>query len=62
MIENQAPTQATRQAAYDAWYIAEVDKGLADIAAGKVISDEDAKKEMAAHLAKLHKKHGHKAA
>lgn len=38
----QAAEQQEKQAAYDAWFVAEVDKGLADLAAGKVLSDEEA--------------------
>lgn len=55
-------TQQEKQAMYDAWYIAEVDKGLADIEAGNVLTDEEAEKEMTVFMAKLHKKHGQKAA
>jgi len=51
-------TKAEKQAAYDDWYLSEVQKGLDDIAAGRVISHEEAEKEMDAHMEKLIKKHG----
>lgn len=51
-------TRQQKQESYDRWFIAEVDKGLADIEAGRVISHEEAEKEMDAHMEKLLKKHG----
>jgi predicted transcriptional regulator len=51
-------TKAEKQAAYDAWYLAEVQKGLDDIEAGRVISHEEAEKEMDAHMEELFKKYG----
>lgn len=39
----QPMTQAEKQQAYDAWYIAEVEKGIAAVEAGQVLSDEQAK-------------------
>ena len=51
-------TKAEKQAAYDAWYLAEVQKGLDDIEAGRVISHEEAEKEMEAHMKKLFEQHG----
>jgi len=55
-------TQAEKQQAYDAWYIAEVEKGIAAVEAGQVLSDEQAKHEMNLFMAELHKKYGPKAA
>jgi predicted transcriptional regulator len=49
----QAMTKAEKQAAYDAWYLAEVQKGLDDIEAGRVISHEEAEREMGTHMEKL---------
>ncbi|MGZ5208005.1 MAG: hypothetical protein ACXWB0_03215 [Sulfuricurvum sp.] len=54
--------QVDQQAAYDAWYIAEVEKGLADIENGDVLGDEEAEAEMKIFMEKLHKKHGTAAA
>ncbi len=58
----QPMTQAEKQLAYDAWYIAEVEKGIAAVEAGQVLSDEQAKHEMNLFMAELHKKYGPKAA
>ena len=41
------------QAAYDAWYIAEVDKGLADVDAGRVLTEAQAEVEMEHFFAAL---------
>ena len=54
--------QIDQQAAYDAWYIAEVEKGLVDIENGNVLSDAEAEAEMKIFMEKLHKKHGTTAA
>lgn len=51
-----------KQAAYDAWYVAEVDKGIADCDAGNVLSDEAAEQEIAGFMAALQQKHGKEAA
>ncbi len=51
-----------QQAAYDAWYIAEVEKGLADVENGDVFSDEKAETQMKTFMEQLHKKHGTTAA
>jgi predicted transcriptional regulator len=51
-----------QQAAYDAWYIAEVEKGLADVESGNVLSDDEAEEEMKIFMEQLHKKHGTTAA
>ena len=58
----QAMTKAEKQAAYDAWYLAEVQKGLDDIEAGRVISHEEAMKQARDHLDKLVRKNAKKAA
>jgi predicted transcriptional regulator len=54
--------QINQQAAYDAWYIAEIEKGLADIEDGNVLSDKEAEIEMKTFMETLHKKHGTTAA
>lgn len=54
--------QIDQQAAYDAWYIAEVEKGLVDIESGNVLSDEEAEEQMKIFMETLHKKHGTTAA
>ena len=46
-------TKAEKKAAYDAWYLAEIDKGLEDIEAGRVVSNDEAKAHMAALFAQL---------
>lgn len=53
---NHPMTQQENQAAYDAWFVAEVDKGIADCDAGNVLSEEEAKQDMAEFMANLHKK------
>lgn len=55
-------TKAEKQAAYDAWYLAEVQKGLDDIDAGRVIPDEEADRQIRKHLDNLHRKHAKKTA
>ena len=52
----QPMTKAEKKAAYDAWYLAEIDKGLEDIEADRVLSNEEAEEEMRAHMIKLHEK------
>ena len=52
---NQHMTEQEKQAAYDAWFVAEVDKGLADIDAGKVLSETDAAAHMEEFFASLAK-------
>ena len=59
---SQPMTKEEKQAAYDAWFIAEVDKGIAAVEAGDVLTDEQAKREMNAFMAELHEKYGQKAA
>ena len=58
----QPMTKAEKKVAYDSWYLAEIDKGLEDIEAGRVLSNEEAEEEMRAHMIKLHEKYGQKAA
>ncbi len=55
-------TQQEKQEAYNAWFIAEVDKGLADVEAGNVLTDAEARHEMDEFMAKLHDQYGQKAA
>lgn len=50
---NNPMSKAEKKAAYDAWYLAEIDKGLEDIAAGRVVSNEEAKAHMSALFAQL---------
>lgn len=59
---NTPMTKAEKKAAYDAWYLAEIDKGLADLEAGLVLTDEQAEAEMSVHMASLREKYGKKAA
>lgn len=54
--------QIDQQAAYDAWYITEVEKGLDDIENGNVLSDAEAEAQMKIFMKTLHKKHGTTAA
>lgn len=49
-------TKADKKAAYEAWYLAEVDKGLEDIEAGRVLTNEEAEAHMAAVFAELEAK------
>lgn len=49
-------TKAEKKAAYDAWYFAEIDKGLEDIEAGRVLSNEETEAHMAAVFAELEAK------
>ncbi len=60
MSENNE--QIDQQAAYDAWYIVEVEKGLTDIENGNVLSDKEAETQMKIFMEQLHKKHGTTAA
>jgi len=57
-----AMTKAEKQAAYDEWYLAEVQKGLDDIEAGRVIPHEEVMKQAREHLDKLIRKNAKKAA
>lgn len=60
MSEKNEPID--QQAAYDAWYIAEVEKGLEDIENGDVLSADEAEEQIKIFMEKLHKKHGTTAA
>lgn len=55
-------SKVEKQAAYDAWYVAEVDKGIADCDVGNVLSDEAAEQEIAGFMTTLQQKHGKEAA
>ncbi len=46
-------SKVEKQAAYDAWYVAEVNKGIADCDAGNVLGDEAAEREIAGFMATL---------
>lgn len=59
---NKPMTQQEKQAAYDAWYIAEVEKGLADVDAGRVLTQVEAEKDMKEFMAALRRKCAKKAA
>ena len=59
---NEKNETINKQAAYDAWYIAEVEKGLADVEKGNVLSDKEAETQMKIFMEQLHKKHGTTAA
>lgn len=52
---NAPSSQEEKQALYDAWWIAEVNKGLADLDTGRVLSDADMQADMALFLATLAK-------
>lgn len=56
MSKNNKPL--SQEAAYNAYYIAEVEKGLADVESGNVLSDEEAEEQMRIVMETLHKKHG----
>ncbi len=51
-------TKAEKKAAYEAWYLAEIDKGLEDIEAGRVLTHEQAEAHMAAVFSELEAKAG----
>ncbi len=51
-------TPQEKQAAYDRWYLSEVQKGLDDIEAGRVITNDEAEREMDAHMKNLLDKYG----
>lgn len=61
-MKAQTMTQKEKQAAYDAWYIAEVEKGLKDVEDGRVVTHDAAMKQAREHIAKTAKKHAKKAA
>ena len=50
---NHPMTQQEKQLAYDAWFVAEVDKGLADLDTGHVLTHEQASADMEHFLAAL---------
>ena len=50
---NHPMTQQEKQTAYDAWFVAEVDKGLADLDAGHVMTDAEATADMERFFAEL---------
>jgi predicted transcriptional regulator len=49
-------TKAEKKAAYEAWYLAEIDKGLEDIEAGRVLTNEEATAHIEAVFAELEAK------
>lgn len=51
-------TKAEKKAAYDAWYLAEIDKGLEDIDAGRVLTDEEVREHMNKLFAELQAQSG----
>ena len=52
---NHPMTQQEKQVAYDAWFVAEVDKGLSDLDAGRVLTDAEATADMENFFAALAK-------
>lgn len=50
---NQPMTQQEKQLAYEAWFVAEIDKGLADIDSGNVMTDAEATADMESFFAEL---------
>jgi predicted transcriptional regulator len=52
---NYPMTQQEKQAAYDTWFVAEVDKGLADLDTGHVMTDNEAAAAMEHFFAELAK-------
>lgn len=59
---NHPMTQQEKQAAYVTWFVEEVDKGISDCDAGKVLSEEEAEQDMAEFMSNLQKKHAKTAA
>ena len=55
-------TKQEKQAAYDAWFIAEVEKGIEDADAGNLISNSEMKKRIEAKIQRTNRKYGKKAA
>lgn len=58
----RAADKARKLAEYDAWYAEQIQLGLDDIEAGRVVSHEDVMAASKKRLASLEKKHGKKAA
>lgn len=58
----RAADQKTDLEEYEAWYCAQIQEAIDECDAGLAIPDEQFRKEMEAHLRKLHRKHGRKAA
>jgi predicted transcriptional regulator len=58
----RTPKLTPEQQAYENWYDQQVRLGLEDIEAGRVVTHEDFLKNLAAHMKRLEKKHGDKAA
>jgi hypothetical protein len=50
---NHPMTQQEKQTAYDAWFVAEVDKGLADLDASHVMTNAEATADMEYFFAEL---------
>lgn len=50
---NHPMTQQEKQVAYDAWFVAEVDNGLADLDAGHVMNNAEATADMEHFFAEL---------
>lgn len=59
---NQPMTKQEKQAAYDAWFIAEVQKGIDDCDAGRTVPHEEVMLKARQHLDKLKKQNAQKAA
>lgn len=50
---NHPMTQKEKQAAYDAWFVAEVDKGLAELDVGQVMTEAETTVDMEHFFAEL---------
>ncbi len=61
-MKKLAKTPEEQRLDYEAWYDEQVRLGLEDVEAGRVVSHEEFLKHMAAHMKRLEKKHGNKAA
>ena len=58
----RAAEKAKQLEEYDAWYCEQVQLGIDDADAGRVISDAECRKQIEKHLQGLEKKDGRKAA
>ncbi len=50
---NNPVTQQEKQTAYNAWFVAEVDKGLSDLDVGHIMTDAEAIADMEHFFAEL---------
>jgi predicted transcriptional regulator len=61
-VKQHTMSKQEKQAAYDAWFIKEVDKGIADCDAGNVVPHEQVMENAQRLLKKLKKQDAKKAA